>query len=432
MILRLSKPAKFTPSGYSQSLITMSEKRVVSKSEFEAFTRRYEADQKEIRTLLDSISRNVARSSPMVDKRDSINANSIQAFEGVLTHPKSGRSSKQSSFVNVAASLRTGIDLYNQNLTSVDDKIITAEFDGSLLSWTHNTMASVRGIVGRYSDMNSALGTASLEEVRKTDRYKTKPFKYNRDVSSILREIRKIVPIVVLAKGDWAARELLKNTFQNSKAANTRNCKELEKVTNGERVEKTKCEPVKNKISETPSRRQEQLVDCEKEREGKNNDSINNDKESCLSSSSQEDDGLLGRRLEQGLKKMVNRRRGKKRSSQVDLSAPIRKTGSRTTRKISTTRKSDVFKAAHAVRSNGKRKSKQTRNQNVKTMDRNIGEKRSHSYVATSSKSTGNNKRFSKTYVVNDESSEHTDENGSFSNGGDTLSQFEQSDRNET
>lgn len=80
-------------------------------------------------------------------------------------------------------------------------------------------MASMRGIIGRHHDMNKSLGQTSLDEIRNTNQYQTKPFKYIRDVSSIIREFRRVHPIVKIAKGDWAARELLKNTFQNSKAS---------------------------------------------------------------------------------------------------------------------------------------------------------------------------------------------------------------------
>lgn len=204
---------------------TMTDERISFQEEFAQFKRRYHKDNEETQNLLYRIlrkldSKTTSHHIQLPENNEEVTM--IHRFEGVIPHPRSGRSSKQSSFVNVALSLKNGINEYND--AQIDDKNIiqSKEFEGSLLSWTHSAMSCVRSIVGRFSDLNSALGICSMDEIKRTAKYEGKPAKFNRDISTVIREIRKVIPMSILAKGDWAARELLKTHSKTQNISNAR------------------------------------------------------------------------------------------------------------------------------------------------------------------------------------------------------------------
>lgn len=164
-----------------------------------------------MKCLLQGISGRLGERHTVIQETQKRNQNSLNSFEGVLPHPKSGRTSKQSSFVNVTATLKEGVANYDDQNSPACDKIDAKEIEGSLLSWTHNAMASIRSIIGRYHEMNRALGQTSLDDARNSKEYQSKPFKYNRDVSSIIRDIRRVLPIVVVAMWWQKVIERLEN-----------------------------------------------------------------------------------------------------------------------------------------------------------------------------------------------------------------------------
>lgn len=182
--------------------------------------RKYDEDRTEFKNLLQQL----------VNQQNSFNSTGASStiscifdrFAGVIPNPNSGRTSKQSSFINVAAALRTGISRYNESVLGQDPKLETSELDGSLLSWSHSVYSTVGNIVGRHSGLNSALGKASLDEAKKLRYFATRPSRYNREISAVITEIKKAIPIVKLAHGDWAAREILRDKFQNARNARKR------------------------------------------------------------------------------------------------------------------------------------------------------------------------------------------------------------------
>lgn len=200
----------------------------VSRQEFQTFMRKYDEDRREFKELLQQL---LAKQIPSNSAVASATMSCVfHRFVGVIPNPNSGRTSKQSSFINVATALKRGISTYNDSVSDQDPKIETTELDGSLLSWSHSVYSTVGNIIGRYSGLNSALGNASLDEAKKLQYFATRPSRYNREVSGVMTEIKKIVPILNLAHGDWAAREVLRNKFQNARNATKRNEKAVKKV----------------------------------------------------------------------------------------------------------------------------------------------------------------------------------------------------------
>lgn len=148
-------------------------------------------------------------------------------FSGVLPNPLSGRTSKESSFVNVGSALKKGIEKYNSQVADGAPMIATDEFDGSLLKWSRQSSSMVEAIVGKYAGMNTCLGKCSLQRAKHHTVFsKSRSGRYNKEKSAVLEEIKKAIPIVCLAKGNWAANELLRNKFANSKARLSRAVKE--------------------------------------------------------------------------------------------------------------------------------------------------------------------------------------------------------------
>lgn len=96
----------------------MSSDKMVTKSEVQQFKEKCQVGHNELKSLLVSISRNLEEGRPIAQDSQQRAPNSVKQFEGILPHPKSGRSSKQSSFVNVADSLKSGIATHNDQLTS--------------------------------------------------------------------------------------------------------------------------------------------------------------------------------------------------------------------------------------------------------------------------------------------------------------------------
>lgn len=192
----------------------------VTRQEFQNFVKKYDADHREFKQMLQQLLAQPiplnpgGTSSPMFCVFD--------RFSGIIPNPNSGRTSKQSSFINVAEALRAGITSHNESVSEQDPKIETSELDGSLLSWSHSVYSTVGNIIGRYSGLNNALGNSSLNEAKNLQYFATRPSRYNRELSAVINEIKKTVPIVKLAQGDWAARELLRNKFQNARNATKR------------------------------------------------------------------------------------------------------------------------------------------------------------------------------------------------------------------
>lgn len=174
-------------------------------------------------TIIEKLSRNDNRiGQGAVEASIPTAATSFSSFEGVILDPKQHRKSNQTSFVNVPLALKNGIKEYNSSLDDGAPRLETNEFEGSLLAWSNAAMASVRTILGKYRDLNDGLGSMSLDSLRRQPRYVNRPGKFNRDKSAVIRDIKKTIPVILIAKGDWAARELLRNTFQNEHAASKR------------------------------------------------------------------------------------------------------------------------------------------------------------------------------------------------------------------
>lgn len=69
-------------------------------------------------------------------------------FEGVTENRQVGRTSSQSSFIKVGAALNAGIEIFNSRVAEGERIIQTAEFYGSILSWSYHVYATVTSMVG--------------------------------------------------------------------------------------------------------------------------------------------------------------------------------------------------------------------------------------------------------------------------------------------
>ena len=159
--------------------------------------------------------------------------NAFERFRGVIEPLTANRKSSQTSFVNIGRALKDGISEYNSSVHE-DSKIITSEFDGSLQSWSYNAYACMENIISRQPLLSSVYGKKTLFAARRLPHIHEKLSKYNREISRALKEVCVAIPVLTIAKGDWAARELLKAKFQNAKSVHQR---KLMRETEGRQVQ---------------------------------------------------------------------------------------------------------------------------------------------------------------------------------------------------
>ena len=193
----------------------------VSRQEFVSFVKACEKRHEELKQLIQNkacIGHRVHGTVPSVGAKIA----TYERFRGVIPHPKAGRSSKDSSFVNVPSALKEGIQAYNASLPEDEMRIDTDEFDGPLLSWSYNVSSCLGNIIARSPLLNSFLGKETLHAAKKIPDIRKKLPRYNREVSRVLQELVEVVPVLEVAQGNWAARELIKNKFQVAKNTSSR------------------------------------------------------------------------------------------------------------------------------------------------------------------------------------------------------------------
>lgn len=95
----------------------------------------------------------------------------FENFEAVIENPHVGRKSSHYSFINVGAALKAGIDIFNSRVAKGETKIQAAEFDGSMLSWSHHVYETVTAVIGRYSGLNVSLTNTSFNDATKLPRF---------------------------------------------------------------------------------------------------------------------------------------------------------------------------------------------------------------------------------------------------------------------
>ena len=172
----------------------------VSRAELNSFVSKQDRRHAEIMAHLQRMSQSIERQqlqSASRMKTESVH----EKFHGIIANPAAGRNSQKTSFVNVGASLKSGIDSYN---TTVEDenKIIISDFDVPLRSWTHSAMDITRTIVAKHPKLNNALGKTSIQGAKMFPYFKDNPQKYNREVSAIVTEPKQVFPVLNLASGN--------------------------------------------------------------------------------------------------------------------------------------------------------------------------------------------------------------------------------------
>ena len=188
----------------------------VSRAEFNSFVSKQDRRHAEIMAHLQKMSQSIERQH-VQSASGTMTESVYEKFHGTIANPAAGRNSQKTSFVNVGASLKSGIDGYNATVED-ENKIIISDFDVPLRSWTHSAMDITRTIVAKHPKLNDALGKTSIQGAKMFPYFRDNPQKYNREVSAIVTELKQVLPVLNLASGNWAPRQLLRNVFQNARA----------------------------------------------------------------------------------------------------------------------------------------------------------------------------------------------------------------------
>ena len=188
----------------------------VTKAEFNAFVAKQDRRHAEIMSHLQTLGENVGR-LPSANRSETVHDNPYEKYKGFIANPATGRNREKTSFVNVGASLKEGIENHNAS-ASREDRIDVPDFDMPLRAWTHSAMDVTRTIIAKHPALNEGLGKTTIHGAKSLPHFNQNPQKYNRVISAVVLELKQVLPILNLANGNWAPRQLLRNVFQNARA----------------------------------------------------------------------------------------------------------------------------------------------------------------------------------------------------------------------
>lgn len=140
--------------------------------------------------------------------------NWYQKFRGIIEDPRINRTSDQTSFISVGKELRVGIEKYNENAQAKGTSVIK-QMGRTAQSFSRNALKMTEVLLGASSVFGPHLGSCTLQEVQNL---------HPKDTHSVLKEYRDIVrklvkvyPILDIAYGGWAARELIRAKLISAK-----------------------------------------------------------------------------------------------------------------------------------------------------------------------------------------------------------------------
>lgn len=124
---------------------------------------------------------------------------------GILKHPKARRTSEQSGFVGVGASLEAAIRTHNGNASEEDQ---LPEIGYSANSFSRKLAVAAREALGT-SLLGKHVGKKTLQEIKACTKFHV----FERELSSVKDNMTTSYPILRATEGNWGASEAIKNVL---------------------------------------------------------------------------------------------------------------------------------------------------------------------------------------------------------------------------
>lgn len=135
-------------------------------------------------------------------------------YKAVLDNPNSNRTSKQSSFFSVGTALYNGIEEYNTVAVANGTGQIP-QMTMTPRTFTRDAMRTVGMLLGGSKVFRSHIGVKTYQEIKAI--YANTPHTFQIESSEVSKKLLKEYPILEIAKGFWAAHELIKGKLINLK-----------------------------------------------------------------------------------------------------------------------------------------------------------------------------------------------------------------------
>lgn len=135
-------------------------------------------------------------------------------FKAVLDNPTKNRTSKQSSFVSVGTALYDGIEKYNTEAVANGTGQIP-QMTVTPRTFTRDAMRTVGMLLGGSKVFGPHIGLNTFQEIKAI--YANSPHTFQIENSDVSKKLLKEYPILDIAKGFWAAHELIKGKLINLK-----------------------------------------------------------------------------------------------------------------------------------------------------------------------------------------------------------------------
>lgn len=143
--------------------------------------------------------------------------NAYRIHRGVIPHPRSSRTSSQSSFIAVGKTLHAGIETHNEMAESKGVSKIN-QMDASPKAFTRNAMSTLEIVLGASPLFKAHLGSMTLQEIKSHYTYSPQLFQQAHS-DDVIKRLERELPILEIASGHWAARELIRGKLINMKEA---------------------------------------------------------------------------------------------------------------------------------------------------------------------------------------------------------------------
>lgn len=128
-------------------------------------------------------------------------------YSGTVEDPRNNRAPEKSSFISVGSVLRNAIDKHNSDAQERGNTVIK-QIDRSAQSFTRIAMKTTEVLLGASSVFGQHLGLHTLQEIQSI--HSNDLSKFLKEYNDISRRLVKTYPVLRLAYGGWAVREIIR------------------------------------------------------------------------------------------------------------------------------------------------------------------------------------------------------------------------------
>lgn len=179
-------------------------------------------NQKELKTIRELLEGQGARDAE--EERDNVDPNGYRQYRSTVPDPRGTRSSKKTSFVGVAQALKTAVVGINEKRRE-EGKPLLQEVSQTSLSFSREIMSRAETLVSSSTVFGQHVGRLTFTEIRNV--YANDREKFQNAFSNVMKRLTKSFPILDLARGGWAADEIVRQKLISMKDATKKSTKDV-------------------------------------------------------------------------------------------------------------------------------------------------------------------------------------------------------------